>query len=116
MYALSIFDDVFHRNASIWTKIDGKCRQIEVADKDTVMCVNSAGQLWKRINNSWIEVAAPRLSQISISSNKHAVALDAFGNTYFKSFLTPSWNWSLIPNIKLAYVSISNSMIVGLDY
>ena len=81
-----------------------------------MMCVNSAGQLWKRINNSWIEVAVPaKLTQISISSNKFAVALDALGNTYFKSFLTPSWNWSLIPNIKLAYVSISNSMIVGLD-
>jgi hypothetical protein len=90
--------------------------QIDVADKDTVMCVNYDGLLWKRFNNTWIEVAAPaKLTQISISSNKHAVALDALGNTYFKSFLTPSWNWSLIPNIKLAYVAISNSMIVGLD-
>jgi hypothetical protein len=74
------------------------------------MCVNSQGELYQLTNHVWNGVSAPaKLTQISISSNKQAVALDAAGNVYYKNFMTPSWIWSIIPNAKLTYISISNS-------
>jgi hypothetical protein len=103
MYALNTAGEVFHRFENSWTKIDGNCTQIDVANKDSVMCVNGTGKLLNKTATEWMVVPAPApLTQISISSNKQAVALDDLGNTYFKSFLTPSWNWSLIPDVKFA--------------
>ena len=117
MYALNTFGDVFFRNYNSWEKVTGNCVQIDVADRDTVMCVNGEGKLFQYIKHVWLLVSAPAiLKSISISSQKHAVALDAAGNVYYKSFYTPSWNWSIVPNIKLAYASVSNTMIVGLDF
>ena len=103
MYALNTAGEVFHRFENTWTKIDGNCTQIDVANKDSVMCVNGTGKLLNKTDTEWMVVPAPApLTQISISSNKQAVALDDLGNTYFKNFLTPSWNWSLIPNVEFA--------------
>jgi Tectonin domain len=43
MFALNINDEIYHRNNETWEKIDGLCSQIEVADYDTIFCVNKDG-------------------------------------------------------------------------
>ena len=40
MYALNVNDEIYRRVKETWEKIDGFCSQIEVANKDLVMCVN----------------------------------------------------------------------------
>ena len=43
MFALNVGGEVFRRSLNAWKKISGKCVQLDVADKDNVMCVNAAG-------------------------------------------------------------------------
>jgi hypothetical protein len=103
MYALDVKNGVYNRQNETWKKISGLCTQIEVADKDTVFCVNQEGQVWQYKNKVWFLIKVPaKFVHISVSSNKQAVGLDAQGNVYFKNFFTPSWNWTLVPGIKLA--------------
>ena len=80
------------------------------------MCVNSAGQLWQWIEASgWIQIQAPKLKMISISSTKQAVAIDFNGQALYKNFQTPAWNWSYIGQSDMKYIDISKTMIVGVN-
>lgn len=116
MFALDVKNQTYLRQNETWKKIDGLCTQIEAADSNTVFCVNQQGQVWQYTKKAWVQIKVPaKFVHISVSSNKQAVGLDALGNVYYKNLFTPSWNWSIIPDIKLAKVSISNSMIIGVN-